>query len=68
MNCPACHKEIRDVQAEPADVYVADIKMNFWSMVVFMIKWVLAAIPAAIILFVIGILFNSLVNLILRSL
>ena len=32
------------------EVIVVDIKMPFLSMVVFMIKWVLASIPAIIIL------------------
>ncbi len=36
------------------NVVVTDIKMNFWSMVMFMVKWVLASIPAMLILFVIG--------------
>lgn len=31
-------------------VVVVDIRMGFWSMVVFMVKWVLASIPAVIIL------------------
>ena len=35
-------------------VIVTDIEMSFWSMVVFMVKWVIAAIPAMIILAVIG--------------
>jgi hypothetical protein len=35
-------------------VVVTDIKMSFGSMVVFMIKWSLAAIPALIILLVIA--------------
>ena len=35
-------------------VVVTDIRMPFWSMVVFMIKWAVAAIPAIIILAVIG--------------
>lgn len=35
-------------------VTVVDIKMPFGSMVIFMIKWSIAAIPAAIILFLIG--------------
>lgn len=35
------------------EVIVTDIKMPFLSMVVFMVKWALAAIPALIILFVI---------------
>lgn len=32
------------------EVVVKDIQMNFGSMVVFMLKWALAAIPAALIL------------------
>jgi len=35
-------------------VVVTDIRMPFWSMVVFMIKWAIAAIPAFIILAVLG--------------
>lgn len=35
------------------EVTVVDIKMPFWSMVVFMVKWVIASIPAFIILAVI---------------
>ena len=34
------------------DVTVVDIKMPFWSMVVFMVKWAIAAIPAILILVV----------------
>lgn len=34
-------------------VTVTDFKMPFWSMVSFMVKWVFASIPAAIILFLI---------------
>lgn len=32
------------------EVVITDIKMPFWSMVVFMIKWAIAAIPAFIVL------------------
>lgn len=35
------------------EVIVTDIRMPFWSMVVFMVKWVIAAIPAFIILAVV---------------
>ena len=35
------------------EVIVTDIQMPFGSMIVFMIKWVLASIPAMIILFLI---------------
>lgn len=34
-------------------VVVVDLKMPFWSMVVFMVKWAIAAIPAILILYVI---------------
>ncbi len=37
-----------------AEVIVSDIRMPFWSMVIFMIKWAVAAIPAFIILAIIG--------------
>ena len=36
------------------EVIVKDIKMSFGSMVIFMIKWSFAAIPAMIILGIIG--------------
>jgi hypothetical protein len=36
------------------EVRVADIRMPFGSMVVFMVKWAIASIPALIILFVLG--------------
>jgi len=41
---------------EPAHnhVVITDIKMPFISMVVFMVKWAIAAIPALIILAMIG--------------
>jgi hypothetical protein len=42
------------MEVNKTDVTVVDIKMPFWSMVVFMVKWAIAAIPAMIILFVIG--------------
>lgn len=39
---------------ETREVVVKDIKMGFWSMVVFMVKWALAAIPAFFILTVVA--------------
>jgi hypothetical protein len=36
------------------EVVVVDVKIPFWSMVVLMVKWAIAAIPAAIILFLLG--------------
>ncbi len=38
-------------------VAVVDIKMPFFSMVIFMVKWVIASIPAMLILFFIAMLF-----------
>lgn len=35
-------------------VVVTDIRMSFLSMVVFMVKWIVASIPAFIILSIIG--------------
>ena len=37
-----------------SQVNIVDVKMPFWSMVVFMVKWVIASIPAFIILTIIG--------------
>ena len=37
----------------PINVNVRDIEMNFSSMVIFMVKWAIASIPALIILFMI---------------
>jgi len=36
------------------DIIVKDIKMSFGSMVIFMVKWSIASIPAMIILGIIG--------------
>lgn len=38
------------------EVVVVDIKMPFWSIVVFLVKLSIAAIPAAIIIWFLGIL------------
>ena len=38
-------------------VVVTDINMSFFSMVIFMVKWVVASIPAFIILSIIGAVF-----------
>ena len=35
-------------------VVVTDIEMSFGAMIIFMVKWAIASIPAAIILFLIG--------------
>lgn len=39
---------------ERNEVVVTDIKMHFWSMVVLMVEWAIAAIPAVIILYVVA--------------
>jgi hypothetical protein len=36
---------------DEARVIVVDVKIHFWSMVILMVKWAIAAIPAVIILF-----------------
>jgi hypothetical protein len=41
-------------------VVVTDVHMPFWSMVTFMVKWAFAAIPAMIILFVVGVVLAAL--------
>jgi len=38
------------VDSQNNEVTVVDIKMPFWSMVVFMVKWAIASIPAILIL------------------
>jgi len=50
-----------DDEATPQKIVVTDIRMPFFSMVVFMVKWAIAAIPAVFILVAIGTLFWSLV-------
>ena len=37
-----------------SQVNIVDVRMPFWSMVTFMVKWVIASIPAFIILTIIG--------------
>lgn len=50
---------------QTSKVIVTDIKMPFFSMVIFMVKWAIAAIPAFIILAVLGaVAFSFLVGLV----
>jgi hypothetical protein len=42
--------------AEAMDVFVTNINMPFWSMVGFILKWSIAAIPAGILFLIIGVL------------
>lgn len=45
---------------EPTRIVVTDIKMPFWSMVIFMVKWAIAAIPALVILITIWLIMAAL--------
>jgi hypothetical protein len=47
---------------EERNVVVTDIRMPFMSMVIFMVKWVIASIPAFIILSLLGALFMTLLG------
>ncbi|MCF6258135.1 MAG: hypothetical protein L3J98_12780 [Gammaproteobacteria bacterium] len=49
-------------EEESQYVVVTDIRMPFLSMVVFMIKWAVASIPAFIILSIIGFILMMLVG------
>jgi hypothetical protein len=42
-----------------APVRITDIRMPFGSMVIFMVKWAIAAIPAIIILTIVGVLLSA---------
>ena len=42
-----------DENGDRQEVVVTDVKMPFWSMVVFMVKWAIASIPAFVILLLI---------------
>lgn len=50
------------------NVQVTDINMSFGSMVVFMVKWALAAVPALIILIILGIVSFSFIVAVLAQL
>ena len=49
------------------EVVVTDISMPFISMVIFMIKWVIAVIPALIILFCISLIFTAVLGVSIRG-
>jgi hypothetical protein len=49
------------------EVVVTDIKMSFPSMVVFMVKWAIATIPAIIILTAVGSIMLGLLKIIFGS-
>jgi hypothetical protein len=44
----------KSMEPQSNDVTVVDVKMPFASMVVFMVKWAIASIPAFLILAVLG--------------
>lgn len=48
-------------------VVVTDINMPFMSMVIFMVKWVIASIPAFIILSIIGTLLTGVLGAFMSS-
>jgi len=65
VNCVWCDEPLRKNPQKKAaqriaagigtnEVVVTDIRMSFGSMVEFMVKWVIASIPAVIILLIIG--------------
>ena len=43
-------------------VTIVDIKMPFLSMVVFMVKWIIASIPAIIILAILGVIVGGVIG------
>ncbi|MEO1944675.1 MAG: hypothetical protein ABGY11_10280 [Candidatus Thioglobus sp.] len=43
-------------------VNISDISMPFWSMVVFMVKWAIASIPAILILMLLFAIFGGLIG------
>jgi len=55
-------------EANRQHVVVTDIRMPFFSMVVFMVKWAIAAIPAFLILRVIGVFTWAMLSGLLLSL
>ena len=44
------------------EVVVTDVRIPFWSMVVLMVKWAVAAIPALIILLLIGVVASMVIS------
>ena len=49
---------------ERQEVVVTDIKVHFWSMVVLMVEWALAAIPALVILYVVAIVITMILDVV----
>jgi hypothetical protein len=61
------HKEQVMENPEKIKVTVVDIKMPFSSMVLFMVKWAVASIPALTILFILGFLMLGMAGAMLPS-
>lgn len=71
IDCPECAQQISDysrwcphcgyprADSAPLRTHVKDIEMSFRSMMFFMIKWTIAALPALIILFFLGALLTG---------
>lgn len=53
-------------QDSQRQVIVTDIRMPFWSMVAFMVKWVIASIPAFLILGMLWVLLMAVFNMLGR--
>ncbi len=53
--------------SNPNHVTIVDIKMPFWSMVIFMVKAAIASIPAFIVLSIIGSAFFGLASAVFSS-
>ncbi len=70
--CPNCEPDIESSYIESStnisrpvsEVIISDINMPFWSMVIFMVKWAFATIPAIIIItIVLSLCFSALAGL-----
>lgn len=55
-------KDNTEINTLTSTVEITNIKMPFGSMVVFMVKWAIASIPALIILYLLFIMFGSVVT------
>ena len=52
----------KDLAEKSSSVKITDINMPFWSMVIFMVKWAIASIPAIIILMLLFMFFGGFVT------
>jgi hypothetical protein len=49
--------------SDAIEVVVVDVKIPFWSMVILLVKWAIAAIPAFAILVILGTVTTMVLNL-----